>query len=580
MTCDQELNTAAVSSTSPTFQKHLQQLGQDPAVNSSGRGVRFCWHPENNNSDGVVFSWADIAAQMHGLAGQLREQDLKPGDVVVVHVRDQHKAMLAMLACMYLGVIPTAVAETGKASPQRLIEQFHRIVAAAAPVLLITDRTIDAACSEGWPPLPRTLLFEAVSTAAASESIAELGPDDPCFLQFTSGSTSTPKGVVVRQSMVVANCETMARGIGCHDDERYCAWLPIYHDMGLLGYLRTCFHQSRACFFPTSRFGRSPNVWMELMSDERSNVTAGPNTAFEMLNRYCERRAPDPAQVDLSAATSIVCGSEPISAAVMRRFIDFYKPCKLHNAVLPAFGMAESTLMSTCHPLGEPLHTVVCDRDTLQQDNQVALCDADAVGACELVGCGPAAFGIDIRIEARDRSSTTALAEDQVGELLLHGDSVLSEYYQRPDATAAAIDHRDGELWFHTGDLGFIHNGELYICGRAADLIIHNGVNYHPADIERELQEYFAERVRGACVLDPRVDIADDFIGLGVYLERSSKSVDAEQLVADADAWTRSYTGLPVAVCLASGNERIPRTTSGKVVRHAVAELLRQHLDI
>ena len=557
-----------------TFQAHLQQLGQDPEALTADRGVRFAWHHGHNDRTGVVFSWAEIAEHMHALAAQIREHNVADDAVVAICVRDQHRAFIAMLACMYLGVIPTAVAEIGKGSPKRLLEQFHRIIGAAQADLLITDRAIDEHCTEGWPALPPVMLFEEVGSSAPVPVIKELSATDPCFLQFTSGSTSTPKGVVVTQGMVVANCETMAQGIGYHEDERYCAWLPIYHDMGLLGYLRTCFHQSRTCFFPTSRFGRSPNMWMELMSEERSNVTAGPNTAFEMMNRFCERRAPDPAVVDLSAATSIVCGSEPISAQVMRRFVEYYEPCGLKNGILPAFGMAESTLMSTCHPLGDPIRSVICDRDALQEQGTVTEVAADTEGACELVACGPAAHGIEIRIEAQDRSSTEALADGQVGELLLSGDSVLSEYYKRPDATAEAIDNRDGTLWFHTGDLGFIHNGELFICGRAADLIIHNGVNYHPADIERELQAAFEDRVRGVCVVDIRADLNEEFPGLGVYLERANKSVDAEELEEEAAAWTKSYTGLPIAVCLASGNERIPRTTSGKVVRRAVKELL------
>ena len=557
-----------------TFQAHLQRLGQDPSVLGADRGVRFCWHHAHNDRTGVVFSWAEIAGQMHALAEQVRQQNLKPGAVVAIHVRDQHRAFISMLACMYLGVIPTAVAEIGKGSPKRLLEQFHRIIEAAGADLLISDRAIDEQCTVDWPALPPVVLIDELASADAGPVIQELGPEDPCFLQFTSGSTSLPKGVVVTQAMVVANCETMAQGIGYHDDERYAAWLPIYHDMGLLGYMRTCFHQSRACFFPTSRFGRSPNMWMELMSEERSNVTAGPNTAFEMMNRFCERRAPDPEVVDLSAATSIVCGSEPISAKVMERFVAFYEPCGLKNGILPAFGMAESTLMSTCHPIGQAIRSIVCDRDALQEEGVVKVVAADAPGSCELVACGPEAHGIEMRIENQDRSSTDALAEDQVGELLISGASVLSNYYQNPEATSKAIDNRDGQEWFHTGDLGFIHDGELYICGRAADLIIHNGVNYHPADIERELQAAFEDRVRGTCVVDIRADLNEEFPGLGVYLERANKSVDAEELERDAAAWCKSYTGLPIAVCLASGNERIPRTTSGKVVRRAVKELL------
>ncbi|NRA39035.1 MAG: AMP-binding protein [Planctomycetes bacterium] len=563
-----------------TLQAILAELGDDTALSKdaagSERGLRFCWHHAHNNRDGVVYTWPVIRRQMFAMAEKIRAYNLCADDVVVVHVRDQHRAYLAMIACIYLGIVPSAVAEIGKGSAKRLIDQFFSVINVAQPALIISDREISTDVHENISQLPDILLIDEIAEADACEQIIQRGAADTCFLQFTSGSTSAPKGVVVRHDMVLANCLTMGHGIGYFADERFCSWLPIYHDMGLLGYLRVTAHQSRSCFFPTSRFGRSPNMWMELMSEEKSQVSAGPNTAFEMVNRFCERRPPQ--DLDLSHVSSIVCGSEPIAAQVMRDFNQHYHDSGLCNGLIPAFGMAECTLMATGHPLRDPLRTLICDRELLQEHSEVVEVTADAENANELVACGAAGYGFEMRIVEPGDTACHALAESTVGELLLCGDSVVHEYYNNSEATAKAINIVAGKKWLRTGDIGFIQHNEIFICGRAADLIIHNGVNYHPADIERALQEHFADRVRGACVVDLRQSIADAFIGIGIYLEPSNKAVDVEVLQADAKAWVKTYTGLPIGICCASGDERIPRTTSGKTVRTVVKQLLRAQL--
>jgi acyl-CoA synthetase (AMP-forming)/AMP-acid ligase II len=310
------------------------------------------------------------------------------------------------------------------------------------------------------------------------------------------------------------------------------------------------------------------------MAEERADFSAGPNFAFAMVNRHAERRPPTG---DLSCIKGIICGSEPIAADIMQRFSTLHAPCGLMNPILPAFGMAECTLMATCATPGAPLVTVVVERAALEQHRRVVICDRTGLDsthgpthAIELVGCGAAAQGLQVSIHV----DGAPVADDVVGEVLLAGDSVLSRYWQNPVATTAAFLTLAGNSWFRTGDLGFMHDGHLFVCGRAKDLIIHNGVNYYPADVEAAVQTAMPDRVRLAAVVDLRVDLASPFIGLGVLFEEGKKVDDVALAQTSVADFVAQYLGLPVAIALALRGEHIPRTTSGKLVRNAIRERL------
>jgi len=546
-----------------TFQEVVHDLDRDALP--MDRGLRFCFGREANHHAGIFLPWSQVAARVRGVAAMLAAEGVGGGDVVLVHAHDQQVALLAILGAIHLGAIPAAVAPLGAGTAARLIDQFHAIAAVAGARLIVSDRALPAEQIVDRVRLPPVLVLETVAEVSTAPVARVAGSDDACFLQFTSGSTSVPKGVVVTHRMLLANLATMSTAIGWGPQGRAVGWLPIYHDMSLVGiYAMTVLHRARACFFPTSRFGRDPGMWLTLLAEERAQFSAGPNFAFAMINRLAERRPPT--GIDLSTMRGFICGSEPISAAAMRGFAAVTAPLGLPHPAIPAFGMAECTLMATCCEPGMPLATIQVARRELEQSGR-AVPITDPADAIELVSCGRAAPGMAIAIDVDGDS----VGDDRVGEVLLSGDSVLTRYWRNDGATAQAFVERAGRRWFRTGDLGFTRDGQLFVCGRAKDLIIHNGVNYYPADIEDALCGALPEQVRLAAVVDLRATLAEDFVGLGVLVEEGRKAGEVAAVQAAVAEFVRAYTGLPVAVVVAlRGGEHIPRTTSGKLVRHEI----------
>lgn len=546
-----------------TFQEAVWALADGDAP---GRGLRFCYGREAPTHAGVDLAWSRVAARVRALAARYVAAGLGAGDVVLVHAHDQQVALIAILAAIHLGAIPAAVAPIGAGAQERLVDQFHAIVAIAGARLLVADKAPPAECCAGRSALPPLLLVETFDERAGDVApLRRAGVEDPCFLQFTSGSTSTPKGVVVTHGMLLANLAAITEVLGWGPQGRSVGWLPIYHDMSLVGiYGMLVLHRARGCLFPTARFGRSPDLWMQLMAEERADASAGPNFAYAMVGRLAERRPP--AGIDLSCVRSLICGAEPIQPAVMRRFAEVHAPLGLREVFVPAYGMAECTLMATaCRP-GEPLRTLRVDRAGIERGAARPAADGPAL---ELVDCGAPAPGMALLISRDD----AAQGERGVGEILLAGDSVLTRYWRR-DAAGDFLEHA-GRRWLRTGDLGFLDGGRLFVCGRAKDVIIHNGVNHYPADVEAALVAQLPADVRIAAVVDLRAAIDEPFRGLGVLFEEAAKGGDPAAAEARVAGFVHAWTGLPVAIARAARGGHVPRTTSGKIVRDAVRAELR-----
>ena len=556
-----------------TMPECLAHLTTVPA--ESERGLRFCFGREREDHAGVFLPWPVVARRIAGVAERLRAAGVNRGMVVAVHAHDQQVALLALLGAMQIGAIPTALAPVGGGNAARLIDQFHAVLAVAQPHVLIVDRALPDEVITGHPALPTLVTLDDYREADPPPAII-VDPESPCFLQFTSGSTSIPKGVVVTHRMLLANVDSLSAVLGWDAHGRCVGWLPIYHDMSLVGmYAMVVCKAARGCFFPTSRFGRSPDLWLRLLAEEKAHFSAGPNFAFAMVARYAARRPLT--GLDLSHMRGFVCGSEPISPAIMQAFAAVTAPLGLQHAAIPAFGMAESTLMaSSCRP-GQPLQVTIVERQALEQDGlvRVVQADRDDPQVLALVGCGPAGPGMHVAI---DRAGTL-VGEGLVGEVLLAGPSILTRYWRNDTATAAAFVDHAGTRWFRTGDLGFLHAGHLHICGRAKDVIIHNGVNYYPADVEAALARALPRLVKIAAVVDVRPDLSAEFIGLGVLFEGGAGLENVAETEATVAAFVKDYTGLPVARALAlAGGTHIPRTTSGKLMRPAIRDLLRGHI--
>ena len=298
--------------------------------------------------------------------------------------------------------------------------------------------------------------------------------DDPCFIQFTSGSTSRPKGVVVTHGNLAHNAHAVMRdGLRSHDEDRGVSWLPLFHDMGLIGFVIAPIHHAvPVSFMSPMTFLKRPVTWLEILSKHEGTITYGPNFSYAITAKRVRDR--DLEGIDLSGVRVAGCGAEPIQAETLRAFADRFASVGFRReAFVPSYGMAEYTL-AISFSTGVPTDSV--DQEKLWTDG---VAEPTEEGGLEIVGCGKAFPGHGIRIV--DVESREVLEDRRVGEIEISGPSVMAGYYELPHVTAQTIGD-DG--WMRTGDLGYLVEGSVYICGRAKDVIIVNGKNYYPQDLE------------------------------------------------------------------------------------------------
>ena len=398
---------------------------------------------------------------------------------------------------------------------------------------------------------------EAAANAGPFENQAR--PDENGLIQFTSGSTSHPKGVVLHHENLGANVEgiTGPDGLDVREGDVGVSWLPLFHDMGLIGIVMGGIHaRIPLVLMPSLLFLKRPNEWLRTITRHRATLSFAPNFAYEL----CVRRGAGHANngIDLSTWRVAGCGSEPIRPETLELFTQTFADRGFRaNAYLPCYGLAESTLAATFHALGTPWRfDTVCSK-ALREEQRAVPCEAGQENAVRLVSCGRPFPGHQVRIaDSHDRP----LPERSVGEILLRGPSVMQGYYKDARHSAEAL--RGG--WLHTGDLGYVAEGELYVCGRKKDLIIVHGRNYHPQDLEWVASEVDGVRrgnVVAFCTADPNG-------GERVVLIAESRGrADAEAVAAEIRRRVQEASGLHLYDVRVLPKGAIPKTTSGKVQR-------------
>jgi len=521
-----------------------------------------------------------------------------PGDRVLLAHGEGLDAAVAYLGCLYAGVAPLH-----PALPRRSrAPQSAGLVAAlrdADVALVLTDgarreRAVEVLTEGGLEHLPVVVTDGVVVDGLPVDSpvLADhhawtpppLRPDSPAFLQYTSGSTDDPKGVTVTHGGLAHNARSiigLARG---HRGETFCGWLPLHHDMGLVGQLLTPLYAggTTVMMAPTD-FVRHPVRWLELIGRYGAGYTAAPNFALDLCClRVDDARA---ATLDLSSLQVLLAGAEPLDAATLARFTERFAPAGLRpDAVKPAYGLAESTLMVTATPRAQAYRTATVDARGLQRHRfapVVAVApEADGRAAPDtrvdavpvtLVSCGPAQ---GMRVAVVDPRTAEPLPEGHVGEVWVAGPSLAAGYWRRPDLTRetfrAVTADGDGP-WLRTGDLGALHDGELYVTGRLKEVLVVHGRTLYPYDAERSL-----------AALHPSFDGLGSAVfsvpGRGEEVvavqELRPAAVDRDELPGLARAVAEELgrtLGLAVNVVLVAAGS-IRRTTSGKVQRLAMRE--------
>ncbi len=495
------------------------------------------------------------AAHLHALG-------LRPGDRVALALGDPRQFVLTFLALSVGGMVPVPVFHrAGFRGAERFLGVLEGILKAGGARAIVAP----AAMGEVLAPLRERVpslrwLIDPEQAFEGSTPRWEpptVTPEDLCFLQFTSGSTSQPKGVMVRHRNLVANATAFLgpHGADRRDEDVGVSWLPLYHDMGLIGFvLGTLVCDIPVVLLPTESFARRPLLWLETISRYRGSITFAPNFAYELAAKRARPR--DLERLDLSSVRVAGCGAEPIRAASLRRFADVFAPAGFpREALLPAYGLAESTLAVTFHPLGDPMVVDRVQGPALGRGEALVADEGYEGPVSELVGCGRPFPDHEVRIV---NEAGEPLPERRVGEITVHGPSVTDGYFERPDATAEVF--RDG--WLHTGDLGYFADGHLFVCGRIKDLVVVRGVNLHPQDIEWVAAEVEGVR-RGNVAAFSVLDGGEEQLVVVAEGRRS----DAARLREEIARHLQEELGItPHRVEIAPVGA-LPHTSSGKIQR-------------
>lgn len=519
------------------------------------------------------YPFAELVREAEQRAAGLRARGLAKGDRLAIVVPESEEFVLAFLGAVLAGVVPVPI------SPQlsfKSVETYHETVAhivkaSGASLLLTTESTLPyvepvagRVPTLGGIVKPGDLREASIGSARARDRV-DVQPSDVAFLQFTSGSTSRPKGVVVTHRNLAWNSESfMVHGLRKDSSfDKGVSWLPLFHDMGLIGFvIGPIFTDIPVVFLPTASFVRNPRCWLDAIHRHRGTITYAPNFAYALVTKRLKGK--DVSDLDLSCLRRTGCGAEPIQASTLRAFAETLRPAGFDpRSFLPSYGMAEATLAITFVPPDSGLRADVIDKKALE--GGAAAPTASGEGAHEIVNCGAPFPEHEIAVVD---DAGARLGDRRVGHILARGPSVSPGYHEEPELTRESF--RDG--WLYTGDLGYTVDGELFVCGRQKDIIIVRGRNFYPSDIEWLVGEL--PGVRRGNVVAFGIELSGSGGGeerLVVAAEGARSEAEALR-VAISQAVTASLS-LTVHDVVVVPQGTLPRTSSGKPQRRKTREL-------
>ena len=519
--------------------------------------------PEEDGGEELHRSYRQLYVDARALATQLEAYGVQRGDRVLVVLPTSYEFLVVFFALLRLGAIPCpsyppAALEKMEAG----LERLRHIATHAGAVLCLTSRELRSMLGGLAHAVPamrdvvdiKDLLEHPAVTSKKDRPKAE----DPAFIQYTSGSTSHPKGVLLTHKNLIANVHTIGTSLQITRNDVGVSWLPLYHDMGLIGVLLFCIYwRLPLVLMSPTAFLRKPIRWLEAITRFRGTLSPAPNFGYSRCVRNIkpEQRK----NLDLSSWRAALNGAEPVNLKTVRDFEEAFGPHGFSpTAMLPVYGLAESSLAVTIPPQGAPRHHLQLDREALAS-GFVRKVDDAARGdrpTVNLVCVGHVLPGHDVRIVD---IAGLDVPPGEVGHILVHGPSVMAGYFRDEEATEGVL--QEGWLW--TGDLGFFGEEGLYVAGRAKDLIIMAGKNYYAEDLEIVAEQVEGVRPGGAAAF-------------GVYDEDKAKDllvVVCETRVGEdeAPALVEAVCSRIAATCRMSPDEvvlvppgTIPKTSSGK----------------
>ena len=440
----------------------------------------YHWLPDGDSSVVETLTYAQLDAQARAIAAWLQSERGRQERALLLYPPGL-EYIAAYFGCLYAGVIavPAYPPRLNKANPR-----ISAIVADAQAHLALTTDAIHSKLAARFAETPDLAAMHWLATDKIDVATAdvwkpvEVQPETIAFLQYSSGTTRSPRGVKITHGNLVANSRMIAQGFEHVPDERGVFWLPIYHDMGLIGgVLQPMWIGRPTTLMPPAAFLQSPFRWLKAISDFKANVSGGPDMAYDLCSRAISEEQKK--LLDLSHWDLAFTGAEPIRPATLDRFCEAFGPCGFRReAFYPCFGGAESTLIVTGGRRREAPPVRAFDRALLRQGRAVI---SDAKDATRLVGLGRPLGELQLRIV--DPATREVLPEGRVGEAWLKGRSVGTGYWGDAQGFDAHTSQGDGG-WMRTNDLAFVHDGELFFAARLSDVVTIGGQVYYPQDLE------------------------------------------------------------------------------------------------
>lgn len=518
-------------------------------------------------------TYGELDAKACALATALGERGAT-GQRVLIVCQASDEFIIGLFGCLYAGAIAVPVHPP---THKRALRRLETIIADADAAFALGDAEsiTDARARLDRLPSARQLAWLVPSSpdGGVSRPLPDIEPDTAAIIQYTSGSTTTPKGVVLDHRNMVSNLEAIRHTSGGNEDDVGVFWLPLQHDMGLIGaVLGTIYLGAYTLLLTPSSFIERPMRWLEWISRKRATTSVAPNFAYELC---VARSTPDERDaLDLSGWSTAMCGAEPVRLSTLERFADAFEPAGFRrDALRPVYGLAEATLLVSGGSGAD--RPVVCYADGVALgEGRVRPAVADSATAVPFVGCGRAHN--DTEIVIANAETCRECAPDEIGEIWVSGDTVARGYWRKPaeleETFGAYLPGTGRGPYLRTGDLGFLLDGELFIAGRLKDLIVIRGRNHYPDDIEATVQDCHPSLLpgRGAALgITPASSTGEELVVVQEVGRRLLQETDPSTVIDAVRATVAEHYGVRLHAVVLVKAFTLPTTSSGKIERQS-----------
>lgn len=526
-------------------------------------GIHYI-HDDGNEQ---LHSYSNLLEEAKAIAFGLQSIQKKVGDYTIIATETNRETITCLWGCFLAGIVPTILQPPVSLSDHsQAATKMLNVFSQLEKPLVIASKPV----SDATPAFSECTRLLSELPHCTTGKIAEPAEDDLAFIQFSSGSTGEPKGIMLTHRNLKSNMHSIAEGLRLVHSDHTCNWMPLYHDMGLIGYhLTPIFFTHSQHHIETIDFIKNPSLWLETMSRAKISVTGCPNFGLALVLRHLKRKTHLP-DWDFSAMKAMLNGAEPISVKIMEEFTSAVKKFNFpEEAMMPVYGMAEATLAISFTPLMQPSVVTCFDSEELDHNQKAIPMKASPVSkkGRHISAVGNALVDIAIRIvDENDRE----LPEGIVGNIQIKGPSITKGYFNNKTATENSFCYD----WFRTGDIGFFYTGNLYISGRFKDIIFMNGKNYFANDLENlacTLEEISYGKVAFGGITDHKAG-KDRIIAFVAGIPDSK----AAETLHSLRVLFRKTLGIPVDELVLLRSNEFPKTSSGKIQRYKIMQRYQQ----